>query len=236
MLLGPMSRTAASIAGSIAPEWWLPVYNPGAEVTGVEGMFPEVNLSGSRLFFVIKFSVYGAIFNILGDELHYRGFLPPKMRGGFGHWGGRPSGEEAGPSTEFGHQQPSDHTITSNKERTMDTHVKIAGWLWTILGALTLLGALCAVVSIGGGGLISGDPDAILATSITATVVGLFLVLSGAVNLIAGLGLLKYKGWARILALILAILNLLAFPIGTALGIYTLWVLLSKDTELLFQI
>jgi hypothetical protein len=117
----------------------------------------------------------------------------------------------------------------------METHVKVVGWLWVILGALTLLGALCAVVSIAGGGLISGDQDALLATGITATVLGLFLILSGAVNLIAGVGLLKFKPWARILALILAILNLLAFPIGTALGIYTLWVLLTKETEPLFQ-
>ena len=117
----------------------------------------------------------------------------------------------------------------------METHVKVAGWLWVVVGALSLLGALCAVASIGGGGLISGDQDAIIATSITATFVGGFLVLSGAVNLIAGIGLLKFKSWARILALILAILNLLAFPIGTALGVYTLWVLLSKETEPLFQ-
>jgi hypothetical protein len=117
----------------------------------------------------------------------------------------------------------------------METHVKVAGWLWTIMGALSLLGALCAVVSIAGGGLISGDQDAILATSIVATVSGGLLVLSGALNLVAGIGLLKLKSWARILALILAVLNLLAFPIGTVLGIYTLWVLLTKDTELLFH-
>ena len=117
----------------------------------------------------------------------------------------------------------------------METHVKVAGWLWTILGALTLLGALCAVAGIAGGGLISGDQDAILATGITAAGVGGVLILSGALNLLAGIGLLKFKSWARILAIIFAILNLLAFPIGTALGIYTLWVMLTKETEPLFH-
>ena len=123
---------------------------------------------------------------------------------------------------------------THEKEKRMETHVKVAGWLWIILGALGLMGAFCAVVTIAGGGLISGDQDAILATSVVATLGGGFLVLSGALNLVAGMGLLKFKSWARIMALILAILNLLAFPIGTALGVYTLWVLLSKETEELF--
>jgi len=44
----------------------------------------------------------------------------------------------------------------------MDTHIKIVGWLWIIVGALGLLGALCAIVSIAGGGLISGDQDALI--------------------------------------------------------------------------
>ena len=117
----------------------------------------------------------------------------------------------------------------------MDTHVKVTSWLWIVFGALKLLGACCGVAAIAGGGLISGDETAILATGITAAVVGVILVLFGALDLVAGLGLLKYKQWARILTLILAVLKLFAFPVGTALGVYTLWVLLSSETELLFS-
>ena len=117
----------------------------------------------------------------------------------------------------------------------MDTHVKVLGWLWIIIGALGLMGALCAFVSIAGGGLISGDQDAIIATSITATVIGSLIFLLSIPSIIAGIGLLKYKSWARILAIILAVLNLFAFPIGTALGIYTLWALLNKETTALFE-
>ena len=58
----------------------------------------------------------------------------------------------------------------------------------------------------------------------------LFLVI-GIPSLIAGVGLLKQKGWARTLAIIVAILALASFPIGTAVGIYTLWVLTRKETE-----
>ena len=117
----------------------------------------------------------------------------------------------------------------------METHVKVLGWLWIIMGALGLLGALCAFVGIAGGGLISGDQDAIIATSITSTAICGFVFLVSIPNIIAGIGLLKYKSWARILAIILGVLNLFAFPIGTALGIYTLWALLNKETPPLFE-
>jgi hypothetical protein len=117
----------------------------------------------------------------------------------------------------------------------METHVKVAGWLWAILGALTLLGAVCAVVGIAAGGLGSRDPNAFPSPAIAAAGGGGLLLLSGALNLLTGIGLLKFKSWARILAIIFAFLNLLAFPIGTALGVYTLWVMLSKETGPLFQ-
>jgi hypothetical protein len=117
----------------------------------------------------------------------------------------------------------------------MDTHVKVVGWLWIALGALGLIGACCGGGAIVGGGLISGDETAILATGITGGVLGGLLLLSGVLDLVAGIWLLKYKQWARILTLILAVLNLFAFPIGTILGVYSLWVLLNSETEALFS-
>jgi hypothetical protein len=49
------------------------------------------------------------------------------------------------------------------------------------------------------------------------------------VNIITGIGLLKYREWARVLALVLAAFMLIGFPFGTAIGIYAFWVLLSND-------
>jgi zinc-ribbon domain len=46
------------------------------------------------------------------------------------------------------------------------------------------------------------------------------------VELVAAWGLFEHRPWARILTLVIAFLALLRFPFGTALGIYTLWVLL----------
>lgn len=50
-----------------------------------------------------------------------------------------------------------------------------------------------------------------------------------------GIGLLNYRPWARSIGMVLSIINLLNFPIGTVLGIYGLWVLLSPETDPLFS-
>ena len=47
----------------------------------------------------------------------------------------------------------------------------------------------------------------------------------------AGWGLLQRESWARILALVVGFLALLNVPLGTALGIYTLWVLLPGQSD-----
>lgn len=50
-------------------------------------------------------------------------------------------------------------------------------------------------------------------------------VLMAVLALVAGFSLLNRKPWGRMLAIVLAVLALFKFPFGTALGIYTLWVL-----------
>ena len=59
------------------------------------------------------------------------------------------------------------------------------------------------------------------------TAVGLLLATLSLPGLAAGYGLLKHQPWARILAIVVGILSLLNFPLGTAIGIYTLWVLMQ---------
>ncbi len=116
----------------------------------------------------------------------------------------------------------------------MQTHVKILGWLYIVLGVLGILAAGIVVLVVAGGGLISGDRTAITVTTIVSLVIGGFLVLVSAPGIIAGIGLLSYQPWARILTLVLGILNLPGFPTGTALGVYTLYVLLDEETSHLF--
>lgn len=124
----------------------------------------------------------------------------------------------------------------------MATHVKVLGVLYLALSALGLLLGLFLLLAVGGAAGIVGatapPEDAAVAIpilGITGTALAALCLIVSAPGLIAGWGLLNYKSWARILAIVLAAVNLLNFPIGTAIGIYALWVLLSKDTERLFD-
>jgi hypothetical protein len=94
--------------------------------------------------------------------------------------------------------------------------------------------AIIIFTAVVGGGIISGDSEAIAITSIVGPAVALFFVLLSTPGLIGGIYLLKHRPWARILVLVLGFLNLIEIPIGTALGIYTIWVLFKDETVDLF--
>jgi hypothetical protein len=69
---------------------------------------------------------------------------------------------------------------------------------------------------------------------ITGAALGVFLLILSLPGIVAGIGLLKYRPWARIVTIVLSALNLMNFPIGTILGIYGLWVMLSDEGSRLF--
>jgi fructose-specific phosphotransferase system IIC component len=113
----------------------------------------------------------------------------------------------------------------------MNTQVKIVGWLWIVNGMLSILMAIIGLAVINWPGIVPSARDSLLAST-----GALCFFLPGIIAyIVAGYGLLKYKGWARILAIILAILNLILFPIGTALGIYTLVIMFNEETKSLFK-
>lgn len=125
----------------------------------------------------------------------------------------------------------------------MRDHVRILGYLHIVFGALGLFGALIVMLIFGGAAGIVGlaDPHDADAWHIAIPIIGIvgtaitMLVLALSIpGLVAGVGLLRLRPWARILTIVLSALNLLNVPIGTALGIYGLWVLLQAETERLF--
>lgn len=117
----------------------------------------------------------------------------------------------------------------------MKDHVKIVAVLRIAMGALMLLIASVVFVAVVGGGLLSGDQDAMVITGMVGTVVGGFLAVLAIPGIVAGVGLLRFKPWARYLTLVLAFFDLFAVPVGTVLGIYTFWVLLQEQVVQLFS-
>ena len=121
----------------------------------------------------------------------------------------------------------------------METHVKVLAILFIVFGvcgALAGLGIMMLLGAIGAAGA-AADPDAWMALpilGITGTALAAFLLALSLPGIIAGFGLLKYRPWARILTIVLCALNIMNFPIGTILGIYGLWVMLSEDGARLF--
>lgn len=112
----------------------------------------------------------------------------------------------------------------------MERHVRLVAVLHIGLGILGLIGGTIVFFAVAGGGLLSGDPTAIAVTSVIGAVVSAFLFATSLPGLIGGIGLLKRKSWARILLLIVAVLDLFNVPIGTVVGVYTLWALLQDET------
>ena len=125
----------------------------------------------------------------------------------------------------------------------MDLHVKVLAAFYLIFGLLGILGSLMVLQSFGGAaGIISmaapNDPDALLAVPIVGLIGGILVMLIFTLSvpgIIAGIGLLKRRPWALILTIVLSVLNLINIPFGTLLGIYGLWVLLSRNIGPLFD-
>jgi hypothetical protein len=110
-----------------------------------------------------------------------------------------------------------------------------------IVGFLSFLG-ICGLLSIPM--IVAASTAAYRAEggAIATTIVGIamifaagVLLLVAAANVIVGWGLWKQQEWGRIGGIVLAVLRLLSFPIGTLIGALTLWYLFREDVRLQFQ-
>ena len=124
----------------------------------------------------------------------------------------------------------------------MADHVKILGILHIVYGILGVLAGIIILLIFGGlAGVVSvaaHSADALIAVPILGGIGAFIFILLLALSLpgiVAGFGLIEFRPWARMLTIILSALELMSVPIGTALGIYGLWVLLSPGAEQLFR-
>ena len=79
------------------------------------------------------------------------------------------------------------------------------------------------------------EREAIYILPLVAKWVSLFLLIVSIPGLIGGIGLFMKKMWARYLVLVFSVFLLLNIPIGTAIAVYSIWVLVQDDTVKLFN-
>jgi hypothetical protein len=115
-------------------------------------------------------------------------------------------------------------------------HLQLLGILWLAMGALNVVGG--AVLLVLGNtffphlhdlGAPSNLPTGFLSTLMST--LGILVLAKSAFAFLAGWGLMQREPWARIVALVLAFISLFNVPFGTAVGVYTLWVLLPGQAQ-----
>lgn len=128
-------------------------------------------------------------------------------------------------------QRPIPAVVAVTLPGRLDHHLRTLGILWVIAGALfvipgLVLMTLSSVVRLA---IPTAETVGRVVAPLVLSIIGgsLFIVAAG--GILVGWGLLKHQPWARVAAIVLGIVSLLHPPFGTALGIYTLWVLLSDQ-------
>jgi threonine/homoserine efflux transporter RhtA len=122
-------------------------------------------------------------------------------------------------------------------------HVDFLSTLYVTWGAIFALVAVAGFALAGGAFAIAGSTGpvrfgsdmAARLTGVTITVIALIALVLAVLHLIVGRQLKRLRPSARLIALGLALGDLILFPFGTALGGYALWTLLKDEGRRLFE-
>ena len=113
----------------------------------------------------------------------------------------------------------------------METHKRILGILYIVSGAFQIMGMLIlsAVMGIILPFVIDQaevqDQWVVMWLIPLLRIIGVSIIFLFAIPaIIGGVGMLYHKKWALTLVMVLGCFKLFSFPIGTALGIYSIWV------------
>jgi hypothetical protein len=118
-------------------------------------------------------------------------------------------------------------------------HIRLLAILWMARAGLRAMEGV-AIIAFGRlfFGFLAGILDHVPFEGFVPALVSAsgWLVLATALpSLATGIGLYNHETWARPLALVMGFLTLLSPILGTALGIYTLWVLLPSRADQDYQ-
>jgi len=120
--------------------------------------------------------------------------------------------------------------VSAVAQSRLERHLHTLGILWMVIGGLFLIPALGLMVFGRGVHFVIHDQEHLPALfPLFFSIAGGSLLLLAAGGVCVGLGLMQRQPWARTVAIVLGVLALFHPPFGTALGIYTLWVLLADE-------
>lgn len=117
----------------------------------------------------------------------------------------------------------------------MEKHITVVAALHVGFGIFGLMLGIFLFVLFTGLAVAAGDEHAFFVLSTIGTALGALFFIISVPGLIGGIGLFARKAWARIVILVVSAIDLLNFPVGTALGIYSLWVLVQPETTARFS-
>jgi tRNA A-37 threonylcarbamoyl transferase component Bud32 len=114
----------------------------------------------------------------------------------------------------------------------IEDHLKIVAYIRLGLGSLFLVAALVLFsLLVVPGIVVPENRDDLPILMAYGAVIALLPLVAAVWDLVGGVGLLKRRRWARILVLIGCVPELFAFPVWTATGVYTIWILMQKETK-----
>lgn len=117
------------------------------------------------------------------------------------------------------------------------SHVTLVAALHIGFGALAILGGVITffVLNFATGFVEDLDEIGLMVMTWISSFIPLLLFFFGAIDVLAGILLFSYKPGARIFMLIISAINCLDIPIGTAKGVYSIWVLMKPEVMELFE-
>jgi hypothetical protein len=130
----------------------------------------------------------------------------------------------------------------------MEKHITLVGILNIVYESFALIGA-CVLFAIAIGfryffellsrynhrGMDDIPPEVMDIVPFILTAIGILLLVFSLVGIIGAIGVMKKKEWGRITVLVISFFNLIHIPLGTVLGVYSIWVLLNDESIRIFN-
>jgi hypothetical protein len=130
----------------------------------------------------------------------------------------------------------------------MEKHISLVGILNIVYNALGIIGAFVLfaiaigfryffelISRCGHHGMDEIPPEVMDILPFILSIIGILILTFSIIGIIGAVGVLKKKEWGRIIMLVTSFFNLIRMPLGTVLGVYSIWVLLNDETIRFFN-